>query len=115
MEYCEDEKIMAYGKAMKESAFRMAHLTNQLLAYARGGKYNTCPITMRDFVDETLSLIRHTLDPRIRLETDLPPHIPDVRVDRTQMQMVLTALLTNSNEAIEGSGRIRISAKKQNA
>ena len=37
MEYPEDEKIMDYAKAMMQSAHRMAHLTSQLLAYARGG------------------------------------------------------------------------------
>ena len=111
MEYPENKKLMAYVKPMKESALRMAHLTSQLLAYARGGNYNSQTITIGDFVDETLSLIQHTLDPHIRLETDLPPGIPDLMVDRTQMQMVLIALITNSKEAIEGAGRIRVSAK----
>jgi len=111
MEYPEDEKIMDYAKAMKQSAYRMAHLTSQLLAYARGGKYNPQTMSLSNFVEGALPIIRHILDPDIRLETDLPQDVMNVKVDRTQMQMVLSALMTNSNEAINPPGRIRISTR----
>jgi len=113
-EYPEDEKIMDYAKAMKQSAHRMAHLTSQLLAYARGGQYNPQPMSLSELVEGALSLIQHTLDSDIRLETDLRPDVMDVEVDRTQMQMVLSAIVANSNEAIEPPGRIRISTKNMN-
>ncbi|MFH1908623.1 MAG: PAS domain S-box protein [Chloroflexota bacterium] len=111
MEYPEDEKIMDYAKAMKQSAHRMAHLTSQLLAYARGGKYNPQTMSLSNFVEGTLPIIQHTLDPDIRLETDLPQDVMNVEVDRTQMQMVLSAIVANSNEAIDPPGRIRISTR----
>ena len=111
MEYPEDEKIMDYAKAMKQSAHRMAHLTSQLLAYARGGKYNPQTMSLSNFVEGALPIIQHTLDPDIRLETDLPQDVMNVEVDRTQMQMVLSALMANSNEAIDPPGRIRISTR----
>ncbi|MBL7173867.1 MAG: response regulator [Desulfobacteraceae bacterium] len=111
MEYPEDEKIMDYAKAMKQSAHRMAHLTSQLLAYARGGKYNPQTMSLSNFVEGTLPIIQHTLDPDIRLETDLPQDVMNVEVDRTQMQMVLSAIVAKSNEAIDPPGRIRISTR----
>ncbi len=111
MEYPEDERVMEYTKAMKESAFRMAHLTSQLVAYARGGRYNPEIISLTAFVRETLPLIQHTIDPDIHVETDLPLDTMNVEIDRTQMQMVLSAIVANSNEAIEGPGRIKISVK----
>ena len=109
--YPEDEKIMDYAKAMKQSARRMAHLTSQLLAYAGGGKYNAQPVSMSEFIEGSLPLIQHTLDPDIHLKTDLPPDILNVKVDRTQMQMTLSAIIDNSNEAIEGSGSITITTR----
>ena len=40
--YSQDGKdITGSVEEMKGSALRMAHLTDQLLAYARGGKYHT--------------------------------------------------------------------------
>jgi len=111
MDYPEDAKIMDYTKAMKQSAHRMARLTSQLLAYARGGKYNPQPISLSELVEGALPSIQHNLDPAVRMESDLPPDLLNVKVDRTQMQMVLSAIVANSNEAIEPPGRIRISTK----
>jgi len=111
MAHGQDEKTMGSLKDMKTSGLRMAHLTSQLLAYAEGGKYNPHVLSLSDFVDATLPLIQHTLDPAVRVETDLPLDIKDVEADGTQMQMVLSAIMANSNEAMEGPGRIRISTR----
>jgi len=101
MEHGEDEKTMGSLKDMKTSGLRMAHLTSQLLAYAEGGKYNPQILPLSDFVEATLPLIQHTLDPAVRVETDLPLDVKDVEADGTQMQMVLSAIMANSNEAME--------------
>ena len=101
MEHGEDEKTMGSLKDMKTLGLRMAHLTSQLLAYAEGGKYNPQILPLSDFVEATLPLIQHTLDPAVRVETDLPLDVKDVEADGTQMQMVLSAIMANSNEAME--------------
>ena len=111
MEYHEDEKIMGYAKAMKQSAHRMARLTRQLLAYSREGSYNPQTRSLTNFVEGALSIIQHLIDPDIRVETDLPLDVMNVEVDLAQMQMVLSAIVVNSNEAIDPPGRIRISAR----
>ena len=66
-------------------------------------------MSLSNFLEGTLPIIQHILDPNIRVETDLPLDIMNVNVDRTQMQMVLSAIMANSNEAIDPPGRIRIS------
>jgi len=111
MDFPQDEKIAHHTKTMKQSAHRMAHLTRQLLAYGGGGKYNPRPISLSEFVTDTFPLILHTLDPAVSVETDLQPDLPNVEADPTQMQMVFSALMANSNEAIEPPGRIRISTR----
>jgi signal transduction histidine kinase len=113
MELPDDENISEYAERMKASALHMAHLTDQLLAYARGGKYQPKNISLSGFVEETLPLIKQTVDPSIRIETDLPHDILDIEVDLTQMQMALSALLINSAEAIEDKGRIRITTRNE--
>jgi len=98
-----------YLKPIKSSAFRMARLTSQLLAYAREGKYQPRTFSLSDFVEDILPVLRHAIDPEIRLETDLPHNVHPVEADPTQMQMVLSAVVANAAEAIEGKGRIRVS------
>lgn len=95
--------------SMKESAFRMNQLTAQLLAYARGGKYQARILSLNDFVKDTLTLLQHRIPPSVHLVVQLNSDVPQVKADRTQLQMVLSAALDNALEAMEGFGRIQIS------
>ncbi len=109
-----NDKIADYAGAMKVSAHKMAQLTAQLLAYARGGKYQTKTISFGDFVKETMPLVKHSIDAAIQMELDMDlPCGVNVTVDSTQMQMVLSAVLANASEAMEGKGLIRIAGKTQ--
>lgn len=108
------ENIVKYITQIRNSTRRMAGLTNQLLAYARGGRYHPVITPLNHFVEDALSFIQHTIDPSIRVETDLPDGISNVEIDLTQMQMVLSAVLTNASEAMEGKGRIRIITRDVN-
>ena len=110
-EFPEDQKIMEYITPMKDAAQRMISLTAQLLAYGRGGKYNSQPMSLSDFVTCSIPLLKHTVDPLVRLETNLSPDILNIVADPTQMQAVISAIVANANEAIEGDGHIRIATR----
>jgi len=113
MDYPNDESINNYVEQMRYSTHRITQLTSQLLAYARGGKYQVKIVALSDFVRDTLPLIGHTIKPSVYTETDLSRNILNVKADLTQMQMVLSAILSNASEAIEGEGRIRITCKNK--
>ena len=111
MRFPEDERRDRYFEAMKSSTNRMSRLTDQLLAYSQGGKYQPRDLRLDDFVIETLRLLQHGLNPAARVETCFPKDILPIRADQTQIQMVLSAILSNSNEAIGEEGLIRITAE----
>ncbi len=113
MELPEDERRAKYFEAMKDSGHRMSRLTDQLLAYAQGGKYQARDLKLDDFIIETLPILQHDLSPEVRVETHFPKDISYIRADHAQMQMILSAIVTNSNEAIEGKGFIRIAAENK--
>ena len=113
MEFSEDERREKYFEVMKSSGHRMSHLTDQLLAYAQGGKYQPRDLTLDDFVIGTLPILEHDLSSAIRVETHFPKDISYIKADNAQMQMVLSAILANSNEAIEDEGLIRITAENK--
>ena len=108
LKYPGDENMNRYFEQILTSSQRMSGLTDQLLAYARGGKYEAKSISLSKFIEDTLPLIRNTISPSIHLDTDLHPDISYVETDLTQLQIVLSALLNNSSEAIDGKGRIKI-------
>ena len=99
---------------MNTAGHRMSRLTDQLLAYAKGGKYHPKNLKLDDFVIETLPILEHDLNPTVRVETHLQKDISFISADNAQMQMVLSAILSNSNEAIEDEGTIRITAENKN-
>jgi len=111
MNFPSDENVANYAKEMKASARQMTHLAAQLLAYARGGKYQAKTVSLSNFVKKTLSLVKHTIDSAIDVDTDLPRDILNVKVDLTQMQMVMFAVMTNASEAMEGKGRIQVACR----
>jgi PAS domain S-box-containing protein len=100
--------IQKHADDITTSTARMADLTKQMLAYARGGKYWLQSVSLNDIVQNALSLIRHSLNPAIEVITELQNDVASVEIDVSQFQLVLTALVTNACEAMQNSGRICI-------
>ena len=113
MNLSEENKYDENIEPMKKSAHRMSDLTNQLLAYARGGRYHPIIISLIDFVEKTLPLIRHSIGQDIKIEIEMPNKALYIQADMTQMQMVLSGIITNAAEAIEGKGHLRIIAREE--
>ncbi len=111
MELAGNDKLKRYITRMKESAHQMAHLSNQLLAYARGGKFNPEIISPTDFLKDAIPRIKATADLEIRIETELSADILNIEADKAQMHMVLSAIIINSNDAMEDMGRIMIATR----
>ena len=95
MDLPEDERRDKYFEAMKSSGHRMSRLTDQLLAYAQGGKYQPKNLRLDDFVRETLPILKHNLSPTVRVKTHFQKNISYIKADYAQMQMILSAILAN--------------------
>ena len=108
MDFTGDKNLKNYTRQMKGSAERMAMLTDQLLAYAKGGKYQPGILSVSDFMRDTLPLIRHTIGTAVQVDTDIPHDVFRIEADMTQMQMVLSAVMINASEAMEGRGSVQV-------
>ena len=113
MQVPKEEITSEYFDSIKKSTARMTQLTRQLLAYARGGKYEVKDISLSVLVRKTLPLLQHTLDPSISVETSLPGDILKTKGDLTQLVMVVSILLSNAVEAIESEGHIKIACRNE--
>ncbi len=98
---------------MRASVQRMIQLTDQLLAYARGGRYYAEPVSVSNLVNDTLLLINRNLNPSTAIELDLPGDMLNVEADVAQLQMVMHAILSNAAEAMEEAGRIRVIGRNE--
>lgn len=107
-----NETVVKYTDSMKMAVNRMVNITNQLVAYAQGGKYQAKNMSVQDFMHNTLPLLQHGIGSDIRVKTNLPEEILYIDADIAQMQMVLNAILVNASEAADGKGNIHIAVKK---
>ncbi len=99
-----------YTERIGEAIDRMTRLTDQLLGYARGGKYRSRTINVAQLINGTLPLVRHTIKPDITIESDPVPEDWVVEGDPPQLQMVISAILSNASEAITGEGIIKLNS-----
>jgi PAS domain S-box-containing protein len=91
-----------------DSAKRGGALAQQLLAYARGGKYQAQAVDLNEVVRQTLHLQRHAMPPRIQLEQDLTSELVTIEADPVQIGQVITNLCINATEAIPNVGQVTI-------
>ncbi len=93
---------------IEKSANRAAELTAQLLAFARGGKYDIRPSSLNSVISESLKILAGTLDKSIVIETRLDDALPTVEIDVGQIQQVLMNLCVNARDAMPNGGRLTI-------
>ena len=85
-----------------------AALTKQLLATARGGKYEPMPTDIARLVQQTIHLFGRT-----RKELDIKVAIPEsqtvANVDKSQIEQVLLNMFVNSSQAMVQGGTLKVS------
>ena len=94
-------------KQMEQQIASGAALTNQLLGFARGGRYEIQPTNMNDLIVKISSMFSRTKkDVAINQKLEQAPWI--VEVDRGQMEQVLMNLYLNAGQAMPGGGELNL-------
>ncbi len=112
-DFPEDESINRYVEPIYDATQRMSRLSGQLLGCTGNGEYKPEIISLNEIVEETITLVQHTIDPAIQIEPLLTDDISNVEADPAHIQLELAALMTNIAEAIEGPGLIKIITKNE--
>ncbi len=98
---------------ISQSAQRMSKLTRQLVTFSRGGKSEPVPTDINTVVSNTIAFVARTLDPGIKVLNNFEKPLPLLYADPVQLQQVIVNLISNSAEAIQKPGFIKISTKQQ--
>lgn len=83
-------------------------LTQQLLAFSRKQQLRGRVVNLNAIVQNLRPLLRSAVPAQVELRLDLAPHVANCSVDPTQLEMALLNLISNSRDAITGSGEICI-------
>jgi len=101
------ESLLEIDKAGR----RARDLVRQILTFSRNEAPRRAAVTLAEVAHDTERLLRVTLPPGTELSMHLPPDLPPVLADATQVEQALLNLCTNAVHAIgERRGRIDVDA-----
>ena len=95
-----------FAENIVRSCQRSADLTRKLLAFARKGSVLSEPVDLHQIILEVVSLLKHSLDKRIILQTRLEADRPVVMGDPTQLQNALMNMAINARDAMPEGGTL---------
>jgi len=96
------------AEAIVRAATRAAELTSQLLAFSRKGPRLIQAIDANAVVNDAIGLLRHSIDRRIIITTDLRVGGAWVRGDRARLQSALINLGINARDAMPDGGEFSL-------
>jgi two-component system cell cycle sensor histidine kinase/response regulator CckA len=86
---------------------RAKQLTNQLLGYARKGKYKVQLFNLNSLIEETAETFGHTKK-EITIHMDLAQDLLEIEADLGQIEQILLNLFVNAADAMPRGGDLRI-------
>jgi len=96
-------------KVIEEEGLRCKKIVENLLTFARSPEVTETSADVTGILEKTLVVITNTLlTKKIRLESDLTPHLPRVKGDPRELQQVFINLINNAMDAMRGGGLLRV-------
>jgi signal transduction histidine kinase len=90
---------------------RLDRRISHLLSFSRPAPFHPMPERLPRLVEGLLPAFAEPVRERgVELEVDLPPTLPEVRVDPMQLEQALVELVSNALDAMPRGGRLRIGA-----
>ncbi len=95
---------------IREEIKRLDERLREFLSFARPRELTAAPMPINELLREQVERIG-PLFPELKLELDLLEESPVAGADREQIQQVITNLLLNAGDAVEGSGTIALRSR----
>ncbi len=111
-ERADDEETKEAASKILQSTERCELLVRNLLSFARNDEPHRESIPMSELIEAPLRLLSSELKGRqVNLEKEVGESLPEVRVDRIQMEQVVLNLVTNALQELksqEQPGKLRV-------
>ncbi len=105
------DSIRSHLQIVEASMHRATDLTRRLLSFAREGIVDRKPVRINDIVQETVQLLRRSMDLSIEIRTDCQPELPAVMGDHGQIHQMLMNLCVNAGDAMPGGGALSLKTR----
>lgn len=95
-----DADLLKALRLIEDAIDQAAHLNQRILAVGRRSADKREMLALNPVVDDTLGLLRHTLDRRVALEVRLSPGLGPLMLDRAQVSQIVVNLVLNARDAL---------------
>jgi len=106
-----NKEAMGYIENIEHCSRRATDITADVLSTDPSLKSRDRKINTRLLINEVVSSVIHTVSPEIKLKTELPVALADLRGNSTELYQVISNILINAIESIQGQGEVRIKAE----
>ena len=96
---------------VKESTQRVSNLVGAVRSYSQLDRASMQLIDVTEGIDSTLVMFDHRLREGIVVERDYAADLPRIQAVAGELNQVWTNLIDNAIDAMDGNGRLRISAR----
>ncbi len=103
-----DPRLTGYLDHIDEAGARARDLIRQMLAFSRPQENLPERIALPLAVQNAITLARASLPSSIAIDFRFGAGLPDVRLDTGELQQLLTNLLINARDAMDGKGRVEV-------
>ena len=104
-------RIMEISRTITEAGLRGSEIVQQLLAFARKSDGHVAAADLNNYIQAHLNALKESLPDRVDLAFEPAVDLPDIMVDTSQLDRILTNLVTNSIDAMADGGHITLSTK----
>lgn len=113
MKNASDEKSVASDiiEPIMDVTNELKDMSVYLQAYAQEPKQEKQTFSFSSFIKKALDDMVPDISPDIHIETDLPDKMAEIEGDRSLLTLMLSAVVRNAVEAIDGKGRIDVICK----
>jgi PAS domain S-box-containing protein len=107
-----DEKNSEWLKKADASCSRAAELVHGLLTFSRKKELRLQSVDMNAEIKNSVAILERTLPQTLDIELSLAEEMLCVKADPIQVEHIILNLASNSNDALGGRGKIRISTRR---
>ena len=105
------EDSREFVEEMKKTANRAASLTHQLLIFSRKEPAKPMELDLNEIIAGLEKELKSMIGENIRLNIHPAPSLPSIRSDPGKVEQIITHLAKNSQEAMDGGGKLSLETK----
>lgn len=106
-------EIQEHVSDIEQAVLQGKAVVGSMLGYARERESDSEPVDVSLAVEEVVSLLSKEFLRGITLTLELERDLPKIAMGRGPLEQILLNLVVNASEAMQGAGRLRITARSQ--